>query len=138
MHLETKSCKVCGESKSLSLFPRDKRMKGGRRNQCKTCWEQQKLKYEVNRKRSSRERQLMMAYGITLADYDRMFQEQHGRCAICGSEDPGKHKSEHLCVDHDHETGKVRGLLCHPCNRGLGLFKDNTNSLAAAIQYLSR
>ena len=72
--------------------------------------------------------------GATPEDYDKMFQEQNGRCLICGSEQNGKKKN--FCVDHDHETGKVRGLLCHNCNVTVGLMKDSPSLLRQAADYL--
>lgn len=71
--------------------------------------------------------------GITVSDYDRMFVEQHGVCAIC--EQP--ELTRRLSVDHNHATGKVRGLLCHRCNVAIGLFKENVDVLSSAIGYLA-
>jgi hypothetical protein len=71
-------------------------------------------------------------YGITEEIYDRFFEAQNGCCAICRK--PSDYKR--LAVDHDHLTGTVRGLLCQDCNLGLGLFKDNPESLLTAIIYL--
>ena len=81
---------------------------------------------------------LKRVYGITLDDYERMHYEQSGLCAICGSEGflMKECHSIKLVVDHCHATGKVRGLLCHNCNRALGLLKDNVPNLQAAINYL--
>jgi len=79
---------------------------------------------------------LKVSYGITPEDYARMFKAQRGRCAICRSKDSGQRSKRHLCVDHDHKTGKVRGLLCHRCNRGLGLLNDSLNCLGKATEYL--
>jgi hypothetical protein len=59
------------------------------------------------------------------------------RCAICGSEETNNIKTNKMYVDHCHETGKVRGLLCNGCNSGLGHFKDSINNLKLAIEYLS-
>jgi hypothetical protein len=74
-------------------------------------------------------------YGLTPNDYDRLLAEQGHRCAICGAPvAPGKR----LHVDHDHETSKVRGLLCHHCNTSLGGFRDSPAYLANAINYLER
>ena len=74
-------------------------------------------------------------YGLTPRDYDRLLAAQGNRCEICGTPvEPGKR----LHVDHDHETGKVRGLLCGNCNRGLGLYKDSPVYLANAITYLEK
>ena len=76
-------------------------------------------------------------YGLTLEDYDAMIVEQNGVCAVCKmpEEDP---RRKHLCVDHDHETGKVRALLCNRCNRGMGIWRDNIHLLEQAVLYLKR
>ena len=77
-------------------------------------------------------------YGITTEDYERMLSEQDNKCKIClGS--GFSMKKEHkvlLVVDHCHTTGRVRGLLCHNCNRALGLLKDKEDNLLRAIEYL--
>lgn len=78
---------------------------------------------------------LQRRYGITPEDYERMLKEQHGHCAIC--HEPADTPTE-LNVDHCHETGVVRGLLCSNCNTGLGKFKDFTPFLTQAINYLER
>lgn len=75
--------------------------------------------------------------GITTSDYFRMYEEQGGRCAIC--ERPlkvGAGKGKSAAIDHDHETGKVRGLLCSQCNTALGLLQENLDTFWAAISYL--
>ena len=72
-------------------------------------------------------------YDITIADYHVMFLEQDGVCKICSKPEP---TNVHLAVDHCHTTGKVRGLLCTPCNKALGLFEDKQDSLLNAISYL--
>lgn len=88
-------------------------------------------KYKVSLPKSySREAQLKHKYGITLTEYFDLVEKQRGLCGICCK------ASNHLSVDHDHITKTVRGLLCQPCNMGLGLFKDNAISLKAAISYL--
>lgn len=83
-------------------------------------------------------RYLKNAYKITLEEYREMFVAQDHKCAICG--DIGfkicKDSKTLLVVDHCHTTGKVRGLLCHNCNRGLGLFQDNVINLSSAIDYI--
>jgi hypothetical protein len=77
---------------------------------------------------------LRTKYGITLEDYDIILKNQDYVCAICGTNEPGT--QGRLCVDHCHNTRKVRGLLCNKCNIGLGAFNDNVKVLAKAIQYL--
>ena len=78
-------------------------------------------------------------YGITDADLAKMKEEQDNKCFLCGSEgflmDKEKHV-EKLAVDHCHDTGKVRKLLCHNCNRALGMFKDNPDILRKAANYI--
>lgn len=71
------------------------------------------------------------AYGLTLADYDCLLIYLNGKCAICGF-------PKRLDVDHDHDTGYVRGLLCPDCNSGLALFRHSTDIIADAIKYLEK
>jgi len=71
---------------------------------------------------------LKSKFGITLDEYDKMFAQQGGRCAICGSKPNVYDKNGNLrriAVDHDHKTGRVRQLLCSPCNTSIGLVKEN-------------
>lgn len=82
-----------------------------------------------------RERYFRDTYGITLEDYDEMLEWQGGGCAICGSP-VGDGVGRRLSVDHDHETGEVRGLLCSRCNAGLGMFQDRQDLLLRAVEYL--
>jgi hypothetical protein len=82
---------------------------------------------------------LKRTYGITLEHYQQLLEEQDAKCKICDSEGFVMNKDRHkvkLVVDHDHLTGKVRGLLCHNCNRALGLFKDNPRIIESAVNYL--
>jgi len=74
---------------------------------------------------------LMHEYGLSVDRYREMMEAQEGCCLICLK------KSDVLCVDHDHTTGKIRGLLCKRCNAGLGQFLDDVASLARAIEYLA-
>ena len=81
---------------------------------------------------------LKRTYGITYDDYHSMLNAQNRYCKICGGEGfvmTGHHKLK-LVVDHCHATGAVRGLLCHNCNRALGLLKDDVQTLNNAIAYL--
>lgn len=83
---------------------------------------------------------LIRNYGITFRTYRLMMESQNSLCKICGSEgfimDADRHKMK-LVIDHDHKTGKVRGLLCHNCNRALGLLHDSVDNFKAAIAYLN-
>ena len=75
-------------------------------------------------------RRRLRRYGLTVDAYDDLVKRYGGRCGIC-------RKSAELHIDHDHKTGKIRGLLCGSCNRGIGLFGDSPIQLRAAILYLS-
>lgn len=77
---------------------------------------------------------LKTRYGISLAEYRRLLDKQGGGCAICGTKDWGKRNRP--CVDHDHATGRVRGLLCINCNTGIGMFDDDPDRMRLAIRYL--
>lgn len=82
---------------------------------------------------AGRRYELKKKYGITPEIYLEMLDRQGGVCALCKK--PGDGKA--LCVDHDHASGKVRGLLCHSCNVALGLLKDDAEVLRRAIEYLA-
>lgn len=91
-------------------------------------------KYNKSKIDVIRNRQLKHNFGITLEQYNEIFIIQNGCCDICG-----RHQSEFskaLVVDHDHKTGKIRGLLYDNCNHGIGNFKDNIETLQKAINYL--
>lgn len=91
--------------------------------------------YERN-KDHVKNKQLLRDYGITLPEYMVILEKQGGQCAICGSGEPGGVGRFH--VDHDHKTGKVRGLLCHFCNTGIGSLRDDPVLLRAAVEYLEK
>lgn len=73
-------------------------------------------------------------HGITLDDFEAMERDQEGRCAICKK--PRQKGDRNLNVDHDHSTMRIRGLLCDPCNRGIGLLKESEEIMKSAIEYL--
>jgi hypothetical protein len=84
---------------------------------------------------------LKRSYGITLAEYEAMLEAQGGKCAICKGPERTRDKDggpRRMPVDHDHQRGNVRGLLCTHCNRALGMFKDNVEILKAAVDYVVR
>lgn len=85
---------------------------------------------------------LKIRYDITPEQYAELMVCQGGRCAICGQQETARHNTSNrvqkLAVDHSHSTGKVRGLLCQDCNRGIGKFHDDVERLKRAIKYLSK
>lgn len=82
--------------------------------------------------RTYRNYHLIKRYGISIEDYDKMYESQEGKCSICNEFLPVLH------VDHNHDTSAVRSLLCGSCNRGLGLFKESATILRRAAKYLER
>ena len=92
-------------------------------------------KYITNTKEYYQEYHLSKTFGITLEDYNNILLAQDNGCCICGTTQPGG-KNGRFMVDHCHTTGKIRGLLCHNCNVGLGVFKDNPLNLTRAYKYL--
>lgn len=144
---DLKVCSKCGESKPLSEYHTyaDKRpgRSGERRPmaKCKTCHMKVALSWnERNRERAAaanarwkqktRRKYKARLYGLTEIELAAMEAAQQGICLICGE------FAEPLYVDHDHETGVVRGLLCGQCNLGLGAFRDDPKRLLRAIRYL--
>jgi hypothetical protein len=93
---------------------------------------ERKEQHRRYRRKTRRKDTLKYYYGISPDDYDRLFAQQRGACAIC-RERPAKT----LCIDHCHATGKVRGLLCRRCNLGLGHLDDSPTLVSAALAYLA-
>jgi hypothetical protein len=81
---------------------------------------------------------LKKSYGITIDEYDDIYDKQNGKCSICGKEEKAVIRGIPLtlAVDHSHKTGKVRGLLCHKCNRAIGGLQDSVVLLRKAADYL--
>ncbi len=140
----TQVCTGCKVEKPIESFFRDKRKANGRMPRCSACkaqaykdWRRRNPDFEKRRyaaqRVETRERHLVRKYGVTLVEYARMLNEQGGCCAICGRPEPS---NRGLDVDHDHETGDVRGLLCTSCNRVIGHAHDSEDRLRAAADYL--
>lgn len=154
----TKACITCGETKPVDAFHANRREKDGRRRDCRSCFNAyQRVRwasgatsraavYERDQrwrqanpetvKLINRRSRLKQKYGITPERYDAMFAAQNGRCAACGTADSGDPRFDTFSVDHDHETGEVRGLLCANCNRALGHVKDSVDTLMSLAAYL--
>lgn len=138
-----KTCTKCGNEYPLDYFDNDNRAKSKKSPHCKGCRSKKaKQLYKDNpvplNYGQHRRSNLKKLYGITVEEYDALFEKQGGVCAICGEPETLVKRGQlyRLAVDHDHETGAVRGLLCSSCNRGLGLFKDNPDVIARALEYL--
>lgn len=122
------TCCRCKQEKASSAFYRDKRSATGRESACIECEKERSRLSNKERIRS------LKRYSLTLDDYACMLALQGGRCAICnGAESKG---NGHFAVDHDHTTGRVRGLLCSACNTAIGLLQENPKIMMAACEYL--
>ena len=93
--------------------------------------------YRKRRPRNVRNTMLKKQYGISLDQWEDMYANQGGKCAICKNPE-GAERYANMSVDHCHTTGRVRGLLCNNCNRALGLFRDDPAVLASAVVYLKQ
>jgi hypothetical protein len=124
-----KRCADCEKYKPISDFPRNKNTKDGFHCYCKECNNARTRESRERLHGGSRHYHLKHRYGIGADDFDTLVVQQGGVCAICGREAP-----EH--VDHSHDSGAVRGILCFNCNGGLGQFKDSVESLVNAVAYL--
>lgn len=118
-------CSKCKIDKPNNEFYKHKTNLSGYRSDCKECTPKKTY-------RQSRTSQLKHHYNITLEQYQLLFKQQRGRCAICRNT-----SKRFLDVDHSHITNKVRGLLCNRCNKTIGAFEDNIRLFKFAIKYLS-
>lgn len=130
-----KKCTKCGEEKPQSEYYKGRFNKNTNtqyyNSQCKACTNAASNKhYDVGDRRKNKH--YKNRYGITYQDKIDLYASQNGCCKICGDATA----LDKIHLDHCHSTGEVRGLLCHGCNIGLGMFKDNTETLLSAIQYI--
>lgn len=160
--METKKCTYCKETKPLSeYYPVANGVKGVR-PRCKVCmltlertkyssdeeFRIAKLKSQANwlrdpdnlkeHRKRARRWHLKASYGMGLDDYDKMVDQQNGRCAVCEELPTDRKARSSLVVDHCHNTGKVRGLLCDLCNTAIGKMRDDADLVLKAARYLQR
>lgn len=133
--MDTKKCPKCGDIKQYSEFYKNKFSKINCSPYCKVCSNLRTTSWA----RNNRDKipitgySLKRRYGISSEDYENILIKQQYVCVICQN----KCKTgRNLAVDHDHNNGKIRGLLCSSCNQGLGNFKDSKELLQKAIKYL--
>jgi hypothetical protein len=124
-------CTKCKIFKILSNFYTDKDKSSGYRKECKSCIS---IRPKNLNKELVRNRTIKWKYGITSEEYETLVFKQNNLCAICDK----PNNEQRLDIDHNHETGKVRGLLCHQCNLAIGCFKDNIEFMKKAIKYLRK
>lgn len=130
-----RSCLKCSEVKDETEFYKDRNRKDGLRTKCKVCWNEDSLTYYYTNKESLVEKRkdyhYRRTYGISLEERDSKEARQNGRCMICNEE-------KALVVDHCHDSGKVRDMLCITCNQALGMFKEDKEILERAIIYIDK
>ncbi len=144
----TKVCRTCKREKPIAAFAERSDCSSGLRASCKKCRLGQRHKwikgggkkavdrgsYKYRETESYRKNYLKRTYGITVEDWEDIFNKQKGCCAVCG-----KHQSDikkTMSVDHCHKTEKVRGLLCNLCNTAIGSLNDDSALLRKAAEYL--
>ena len=135
---KTRMCRYCGDRLPFDNFWKRKESPDGCKNICKECDKRRKEVYYIENRQeineTNRKYNYKSRYGISIKDYNKMLKEQGYHCAICGM----KEDKRRLSIDHDHNTGTVRALLCSGCNKGLGLFMDSYELLNKASSYLRR
>ena len=129
-----KKCLKCEQSKAVSEYNRDRTRKDGLAPWCRDCKhaynrETKERRTAFGRNPGQKDRELRTHYGIGLDEYKAMYKKQRGRCIICG-------KKTKLVVDHNHATGKVRGLLCGACNRAIGAGDELPETFRRIANYL--
>lgn len=140
----SKRCSACGQTKLVSDYHKKRGAKDGLQAKCKPCnnkhvrlWQEEHKEEYLAKKRdysglpSTYDRKRALQYGMTDEEFLRHVKPAT-ICSIC------RIPAKTLVVDHDHATGLVRGILCHPCNMSLGMMKDDVKRLRAAIDYLER
>ena len=163
----TKVCTKCGKELPATLEYFYK-VKDGLNTRCKSCIKKYKRKwyekneekvlrkrkenyfsnhddslkksraYRENNKSLLRVRELETNYGVEEIEIVSLMDSQRGCCAICGNSLVSPYSKKSFSVDHDHNTGRVRGLLCFPCNTSLGSLKESIDILESMIRYIKR
>jgi len=131
---ELKICHKCNKTKSWKDFSR--KIKGifGLQPNCKECSKKWWSEDPIRQKKIQKNSKLKAKFNLTLDQYNEILTHQNGKCAIC-------HKVQNnvsLAVDHCHKTGKIRGLLCGPCNQSIGLLKEDLQIIENLKDYLEK
>lgn len=145
----SRECTRCKKIKPLDSFYRSSKGKHGKSARCKECAGQVKIEWQAQNSdqvkemhssywKNNKMKIMMQRYGITKEDFNSLLEKQDSKCAICGREDPGcgDSRRSRFSVDHDHLTGKIRGLLCILCNTALGSLQDSPDLLRKAATYI--
>jgi hypothetical protein len=138
----SKQCSKCHQIKPLDAFHKHKGNRDGHRGYCKQCqleyYHAHDMKHAVRKRRNRLEKK----FGISLSEYNALLEVQGGVCAACGHEeiyfDVRTNGFYQLAVDHDHETGEVRGLLCRSCNVAYGYLREDAARIEGLLKYHQR
>lgn len=141
---DTKRCTQCGEEKPCAEFSKTRDGKYGPvlRSNCKPCASNRAYQWYLDNRdhaiATQRNTKMLKAYGLTVSAYNTLSEAQGHRCAVCNEPETVARGDRvmFLAIDHCHNTGRIRGLLCSNCNRAIGLLKDNVDVLRKAIDYL--
>lgn len=143
--VRVKTCGKCKQELSAEYFHKDKRRSHGLQARCKQCQKEDAYAWRARNPEKVKEKSARYyerrgaaylreyRYGLSEEVHASLLDSQGGVCAICHT-----HRGETLHVDHDHQTGAVRGLLCRLCNTAIGKFNDDPSRLRAAAAYLER
>ncbi len=146
--MKQKKCYKCKKYKTK--FQKNKLLKDGLKSYCSDCENKRGKEFRIkNKQKLSKKakekyekhkdlfvhRKLLRVFGVGLDDYKMLLKKQNNKCAICKKRNQQKKRFN---IDHDHKTGKIRGLLCMKCNVGLGAFEDNIVFLKESIKYLKK
>lgn len=138
--LKLKVCTKCQNAKEEKEFSARSDRKSGKASWCKSCLNEWRTAYRVKHKQKYKDyefvRGLRRNYGLTLDQYNQLLADQGNVCAICKCDGTEFKRGFH--VDHDAQTGQVRGILCTRCNPGIGYFEHSVEKLEMAITYLNK
>jgi len=127
-----KICNHCKTEKEDIEFGKHSTRADNKNPCCKVCVRKKNKVYRKIYPERVKNKFFKYTYGITIAEIEELSKSQNHQCAICYDD----FSNSKCCVDHNHTTGKIRKLLCSRCNLGLGLFRDNSDILSQAAQYL--
>lgn len=132
-----KTCKACGETYTKDFFHKNKALKDGLHTLCKSCNSLKSSNWKKENKERARDTDYKRKYGLSYAEYGFLLASQNSCCAICEIRFEDAPRGV-LFVDHCHNTGEVRGLLCQNCNTAIGLLQDSPLLCTMAAEYLLR
>lgn len=149
--MQYKVCTKCKQKLPMAAYAKKSATKDGLQTMCRRCVslyhkeyrrtkqgrvkirQQQRRYYQSKQGRESNRRtRIKYVYGLTLEQHEQIYVNQNGCCKLCGD----SVAYNKIYTDHDHETGKIRGFLCHRCNTGIGFLGDTAESLQKAVEYL--